>query len=327
MSVAAHDESAVQAFTALGTTPRPTFPLVLVSVTVAVLAMHTDMVAKYSLAAFWLGVLATIALAIVVGRVMSALHGRWRTAAALALPTIGGALVGVLVQLVVLDEVTEAGIIGVRDLGGLVDSTEPVTWVAAGTVLGAAPALAVSIFLALAARAMRRVVGNDASEGFGVAFTGFAGVLAAFGMVVVEPYELAPLLGVTVLAALGILVAFLVDGARLRFLRRVFAGGAESTYDIVPADRFMHDPSLAPMVAQAGAVSVLVRREGRLGSYRNAAAEPIALLAETERETTLPLRRRRIAATALAIAMTGLSALSLLTQPELRDGLGFYADM
>jgi hypothetical protein len=318
----AHTEAAVQAFTTLGAAPRPTFPLALVSVTVAVLAMHTDMVAKYSLRAFWAGIAATLVLAIVVGRVMGALHGRTRTVAALGLPTIGGAIVGMIVQAVVLDEVTDAGIIGVKDLGGIVDSTQPVSWIAAGTILGAVPALAVSIFLGLAARAMRRLVGNDASEGFGVAFTGFTGVLAAFGMVVAEPWELAPLLAVTILAGVGVMLAFLVDGARLRFLHHVFAGGAESTYEIVPAERFMHDASLAPMVAQAGAVSVLVRVDRRVGSYRSAAAEPIALLAETEEETTLPLRRRRIAATALVIAMAGLAGLSLVTQPALRDGLG-----
>ena len=324
-------EAAVQAFTRIGAAPRPTFPLVLASVSVAVLAMHADLVAKYSLGAFWIGVVATAGLAIGVGRIVSRIpSARPRMAAALVLPTVGGALVGVLVQAIVLLSLRDlGGAIAIKDLGGLVDSTDPVSWLAAGLLLGALPALAVSVFLMLCARALEGRVGSDAAEGFNVAFTGGAGVLAAVGLVLVEPWELPPLLVVCVLASVSMLVSFLVDGARLRFLSEVWAGatgGGEnhvrSAYEVVPADRFMHDPSLAPIVTKAGAVSVLVRVDRRVGSYRASAAEPIALLADTEAATTRPLRRRRAATVAVVVAMMMSGGLSILTQPALTAALG-----
>jgi hypothetical protein len=321
----------VQAFTRLGAAPRPTFPLALASVTMAVLAMHADLVAKYSLEAFWIGVAATAVLAVVVGRVVSSIPAsRSRMAAALLLPTIGGAVVGVTVQGVVLFAIRDAGgALAIKDLGGLVDSTEPVSWLLAGVVLGALPALAVSLFLVLAARALRSLVGNDAAEGFNVAFTGCAGVLAAAAVLVVEPWELPPLFAVCALAAVSMLIAFLVDGARLRFLKDVWAGVSgdadshvRTGYEVVAADRFMHDPSLAPMVTKAGAVSVLVRVDRRVGSYRDAAAEPIALIADSELATTQPLRRRRSATVGVLAAMTLAAGLSTLAQPEMGSALG-----
>ena len=324
-------EAAVKAFTRIGTAPRPTFPLALASVTVAVLAMHGDLVAKYSLEAFWVGVVATAGLAIAVGRIVAAIPAaRTRMAAALVLPTVGGAIVGVIVQAIVLFSLRDlGGAMAVKDLGGLVDSTEPISWLAAGLLLGALPALVVSAFLMLCARALRGLVGSDAAEGFNVAFTGGAGILAAIGLVIVEPWELPPLLGVCVLASVSMLVSFLVDGARLRFLSEVWAGatgGGEnhvrSAYEVVPADRFMHDPSLSPIVTKAGAVSVLVRVDRRVGSYRAAAAEPIALLADTELATTRPLRRRRAATLAVLAAMAMSGGVSVLTQPVLSAALG-----
>ena len=321
-------EAAVKAFTRIGTAPRPTFPLVLASVTVAVLAMHADQVAKYSLDAFWVGIVATAGLAFVVGRVVGSLTGeRPRLIAALALPTVGGAIVGVLVQAVVLGALRgTGGAMAVKDLGGLVDSTEPVSWLAAGLLLGALPALLVSVFLVLCARVLRGLVGSDAAEGFNVVFTGGVGVLASAGLVFVDPWELPPLLTVCALASVSMLVSFLVDGARLRFLSRVWAGdtgaGDNHAYEVVPADRFMHDASLAPIVTKAGAISVLVRIDRRVASYRAAAAEPIALLAETEAATTRPLRRRRAATLAVLVAMAMSGGLSVLTQPALSAALG-----
>jgi hypothetical protein len=321
-----HAEAALQAFTRLGAAPRPTFPLALMSVTIAVLAMHADLVAKYSLEAFWVGVLATTALAIVVGRAVSAIpNARSRMIAALVLPTSGGAVVGVIVQAVVLFAIRDAGGgLAVKDLGGLVDSTEPVSWLVAGMLLGALPALLVAAFLMLAARALRGLVGNDAAEGFNVAFTGCAGLLAGFAVLFVAPWEVPPLLVVCGLAAVAMLIAFLVDGARLRFLKEVWAsvGGdpgshVRTGYEVVSADRFVSDPSLLPMVTKAGAVSVLVRIDRRVGSYRAAAAEPIALLADSEDGTTRPLRRRRAATVAVLAAMTLSGALSFVAQPEI----------
>lgn len=329
----AHTENAVRAFTRLGTAPRPTFALAMISVTVATLSMHADMVAKYSMTAFYIGIIATLALAIGVGYTTSAIATpRARMVAALGLPTIGGALVGMIVQAVVLTSLDESAL-AVRDLGGLVDSTNPVLWILAGTILGSVPALAVSIFLLLAARALRRLVGNDAAESFGVGFVGLPGVLAAFAMIIVAPWELPPLFVVVLLSGFAVLLAFLIDGARLGFLRHVFAGGTSShsrvgdaVYEIVPADRFMQDASLAPMVAQASAVSVLVRVERNVGSYRAAAAEPIALLADTESETTRPIRRRRIAAASLLVAMTVLGGLSLFSLDEIKASFASRAD-
>ncbi len=324
-------EAAVKAFTRIGTAPRPTFPLALASVTVAVLAMHGDLVAKYSLDAFWVGIFATAGLAIAVGRIVASIPApRPRMIAALALPTAGGAIVGVLVQAIVLFALRDSGgAMAVKDLGGLVDSTEPISWLAAGLLLGALPALVVSAFLVLCARALRSLVGSDAAEGFNVVFTGGTGILAAIGLVFVEPWELPPLVGVCALASLSMLVSFLVDGARLRFLSEVWAGAASAgdnhvrtAYEVVPADRFMHDPSLAPIVTKAGAVSVLVRVDRRVASYRAAAAEPIALLADTEIATTRPLRRRRAATVAVIAAMAISGALSVLTQPVLSSALG-----
>jgi hypothetical protein len=236
----------------------------------------------------------------------------------------------VLVQGVVLFSIRDlGGAMAVKDLGGLVDSTEPVSWLASGLLLGALPALAVSAFLMLCARALRGLVGSDAAEGFNVAFTGGAGLLAALGLIFVEPWELPPLLGVCVLASVSMLVSVLVDGARLRFLADVWADASgarenhvRSAYEIVPADQFLHDASLAPIVTKAGAVSVLVRVDRRVGSYRAAAAEPIALLADTERETTRPLRRRRAATVAVLAAMAASGGLAILTQPALGAALG-----
>ena len=276
-----HTQRAVEAFTRLGAPPRPTFPLVLASVTVAVVGMHGDLVAKYSMAGFWAGIAATVVLAIGVGHAVSVIRTpRSRMAAALVLPTLGGAIIGVIVQAAVLGTLGSAGsALAIKDLGGLVDSTEPASWLIAGLFLGALPALAVSVFLMLAARALRRLVGNDAAEGFGVAFTGFAGLLAAFSLAVVDPWEMLPLVVVILLAAFSVLLAFLVDGARLGFLRHVWAGvqnGANDHsrmgYEVMPADQFRHDSSLAPMVAQAGVAHVLVRVDRRVGSYRSAAA-------------------------------------------------------
>lgn len=303
------EDAAIAAFTRAGSGPRTTFPLVLVAVTVSVLSMSLDAVPRYSHDAFFAGLFSTVLLAFAAGKIVDALAGGpFRLVATLGVPTLFGALIGTVVQAVVLVDIGTSWSHAVRDLGGLVDTTEPIPWIGAGIFLGGAPALVVAAFLVVASRSIRRLTGNDASEGFGVAFTGFAGLLAAFGLVLVDGIGVPPLLFVAVAAAMTILVTILVDGSRARFLRRVYAGQGAG-FDIVPADRFAN-PSLAPMVAKAGAASVLVRVTG--GSYRAAAAEPIALLAETESETLRPLLRRRAAATAMLVAMFALGGLSLL---------------
>jgi hypothetical protein len=293
------------------TTPGPTFPLILASLSVAVLALHIDDVWRYSPEAFWVGVVLAFGLAWAVGRVVARTGGRTRTAAAIALPTLGGALIGMAVQAIVWWNVVDLE--PVRDLGGLVDTTEPVSWIASGVVLGGVPGLLVAVFLVLAARALRKLVGHDAAEAFSVEYMGVSGVVGAFTLLVVSGQEAPPLLFVVASAFVSLLVSVLVDGARLRFVRQAFAG-ADGAFQIVPADRYADDPSLARMVAQSGGERVLLRVDRRPGSYRAAAAQPIALLGDTEQETTSPLRRRRFAAMTMLATMGALAGIAAMAQ-------------
>jgi len=167
------------------------------------------------------------------------------------------------------------------------------------------------VFLLLAARALRRIAGHDASEGFGVAFTGTAGLVAAFGLVLTDGITIVPALAATIASAITLIVVLLVDASRVSFLRRVYAGN-DGDFDIVPATRFAADPSLAPIVANAGDASILVRVDKHLDSYRTTAASPVALVGETEQATLRPLLRRRLAAIALLFAMAFLSGIAAL---------------
>lgn len=306
------EEATLRAFTSASSGPKTTFPLVLAAVTIAALSMSLDAVPRYSHDAFFAGIVLTIVLATVIGKVIDLLKtSPWRLGASILMPSACGALIGMVVQAIVLADVGSSWSNAVKDLGGLVDTTAPVSWIASGIVLGGLPALLVSIFLVLASRAIHRVTGHDASEGFGVAFTGIAGLVAGFGLLVVDEFATPPLFAVTIASAVTLVVILLVDGSRIRFLRSVYAGRGDG-FDIVPAGRFTSDPSLAPMVANAGSAAVLVRVERRVGSYRAAGAEPIALVAETEDETLRPLLRRRIAAASLLVAMFILATASAL---------------
>lgn len=326
MSSADRTEATLQAFTRSGGGPRATFPLVLASVSVAVLALHLDAVVRYSEGAFWVGVVLSALLSAWVGKIVTATSGApsegWgispkaRLAVALVVPCFFGGIIGIIVQAMVLFEVGTGWSNAVRDLGGLVDTTQPVPWLASGVVLGGVPALLVSAFLVLAARFLRRVGGHDAGERFGVPFTGAAGMFAAIGLAWVAPNEAAPLVIVAALAAIALLVAWLVDGSRMKFLRDVFAG-KDGAFEIVPASAFAADPNLAPLVADAngiGRTSVLVRVAQNPGSYRSAAAEPIALVADTIEASIKPLRTRRLAAAALLAAMLLLSVAASAVQ-------------
>lgn len=303
-------QKTLEAFTSSGGGPRATFPLVLLSVTVAVLALHLDAVVRYSVGAFWIGVSLAAVLSAVVGKIVTATpEARARLAIAITLPAVFGAMIGMIVQAMVLAEVGTGWANAVRDLGGLVDTTSPIPWIASGVVLGGVPALLVSVFLVVAARALRRLAGHDAGERFAVPFTGAAGLFAALGLACVKRSEMAPLVVVALLAAITLLVAWLVDGSRMKFLREVFAGKG-GAFEIVPAHAFAADPSLAPLVADAsglGATSVLVRVAQNPGSYRAAAAEPIALVADTVEASIQPLRNRRLAAVVMLGAMTALA--------------------
>lgn len=310
-------EATLQAFTRPAGGPRATFPLVLTSVTVAVLALHLDAVVRYSEGAFWVGVVLTAVLSAWVGKIVTATpEPRARLAVALVMPAIFGAIIGLVVQAMVLFEVGTSWGNAVRDLGGLVDTTQPLSWLASGIVLGGVPAMLVSGFLVVAARTLRRVTGHDASESFTVPFTGAAGMFSALGLAWVAPNEAAPLVVVSALAAITLLVTWLVDGSRMKFLRDVFAG-KDGAFEIVPAETFALDPSLAPLVADVnglGRTSVLVRVAQNPGSYRAAAATPIALVADTVEASIRPLRQRRVFAATLLAAMLALSIVASAAQ-------------
>jgi hypothetical protein len=306
-------DAALRAFAKSDSGPQATFPLVLVATTVAATAMHLDAVPKYSADAFFVGLGLAIGLAFVIGKLLGTVHtASSRAVIALFLPTGFGALIGMVVQALVLKDVGSTWATAVKDLGGLVDTTEPISWIASGIVLGGLPALLVSLFLLIAARALRKLTGHDASEGFSVAFTGAAGLIAAFGLVLADGLALPPVLVAGIAAGITLVVVLLVDGSRIRFLRRVYAGN-DGAFDIVPAQRFAPDSSLAPIVADAGNASVLVRVDTRLDSYRGAAAAPVALLGDTEKATLRPLVRRRFAALAMLVAMMFLSGIAMLT--------------
>ncbi|MCW5836583.1 MAG: hypothetical protein KIS78_29560 [Labilithrix sp.] len=303
---------ALEAFTRSGSGPTVTFPLTLTAVTVSVLSMSLDAVPRYSHDAFFAGLFLTVVLAVVAGKTIGAIAApSLRLVATLLVPTASGAVIGAVVQALVLGDVGPSSSSALRDLGGLVDTTDPVPWIASGIVLGGVPALLVSAFLVAASRSIRARTAHDAAEGFGVAFTGFAGLAAAAGLVLVDGISLPPLLFVAIASAVALGVALLVDGARLRFLRRVYAGRCAGV-DVVPAERFARDPSLAPLVANAGAASMLVRVRQDPRSYRAAAAEPLALVGGSERETLRPLLRRRAAAAAVLVAMSALAGLAAL---------------
>jgi hypothetical protein len=305
------EEQVLRAFTRGAAGPTATFPLVLTALTVSALSMSLDSVARYSHDAFFVGIGLTVILATLLGKLLTLLSARWRLAANLVLPTALGALIGVVVQALVLRDVGTSWSHAVRDLGGLVDTTEPLPWIASGIVLGGVPALLVTVFLLLATRSIRRLAGHDASESFGVAFTGFSGLIAAFGLMLVDGIAAPPLFFVVIASALTVFVTLIVDGSRIRFLRRVYAGQGGG-FDIVPLSQFASDPSIAPIVANANSSAVLVRVASNIGSYRATAAEPIALVAETEVETLRPLVRRRAAAVAILVAMLLLAGSSAL---------------
>jgi hypothetical protein len=63
-----------------------------------------------------------------------------------------------------------------------------------------------------------------------------------------------------------------------------------------------------------GSTSVLVRVSRNPGSYRAAAAEPIALVADTVEASIQPLRTRRTAAAMLLAAMLLLSVAASAVQ-------------
>lgn len=302
-------DTAERAFIRRGEAPRPTFALALVSVTVAVLAMHLDAVTRYSEDAFFAGALGALVLSIALGKIIAILPtASGRVFGTLFLSTAFGAFLGMIVQAIVAYDLRN--FMPVYDLEGTVDTAHPVSWVLSGIVLGGVPALLVAGFLLLAGRAVRRFTGHDASERFGVGFIGAAGLLASFSLVLVDRLEAGPLVLVALVAWISVLASLLIDGSRIRFLRRVFRR-EDPSYEIVPASFFAGSAGLAPIVAQAGADSVLVRVDVR-GSYRLTAATPIAYLADTEEETIAPLRRRRVAATAVLGAITLVGVLASL---------------
>ena len=174
----------------------------------------------------------------------------------------------------------------------------------------------VSLFLGLAARAQKRLRALDASEKFTVGYTGIAGVLAAFGTLIVDTSESIPLFFGAVVAFGAVGVAILVDGARLRALRHAFAGTG-GDYELVAVERFQSH-ALTSLVELDTSWSgerrerVLVRIDPR-PDYRHAAAEPIALVGIDERTTCDPIARRRLGAGAMLAAMGTFGTLGAIS--------------
>lgn len=306
------EQDALEAFTTRGAGPRATFALVLVSIAIAAISLSMDEVERYSSGAFIGGLAGAVLCALGIGWVMNAVKDQvWRTLAVIALPTACGAALGVMVQAVVLADVGTGWDMAVKDLGGLIDTTRPIPWLMGGLVLGGLPALLVSGFLLLAARGLKKLVGHDAAEGFGVGYVGAAGILAGGGLFLVKGMAVPPLFLVAFTSAVTVLVALLIDGSRVSFLRKVYARQGEG-FDIVPATHFAHDPTLAPMVAKAGTGAVLVRLAK--GEYRANAMQPVALVAESEAATLRPLLQRRFAGTAILLVTTTLAGLAFLFQ-------------
>ena len=283
--------------------------LVLVSVAVAAWSLSLDDVEDYSRPAFMVERRARFGPVdrrrLWLERITDRTH---RIVGTLMMPTFAGGVIGVVVQAMVLAEVGTGWAFPVRDLGGLVDTTGPVAWLAAGTLLGGLPALVVAGFSLLASHVLRRLGGHDATESFGVGFIGVAGLVSAFALLVVKGLAVPPLFLVAIVSCFTVLVAMIIDASRLAFLKRVYARNGEG-FDIVPLEQIVRDPNLAPMVAAAktGAVLVKVAR----GEYRTAAMQPIALVAATEAETLRPLKRRRVAAAVLCLGTALLSFLAV----------------
>lgn len=299
------EEKVLQAFTERGSGPKPIFALVLVSVAIASWSLSMDEVERYSKAGFCIGVGLALFLSIVVGFVIESLtdptHKKF---ASIVLPTFAGGAIGVVIQSIVLAEVGTGWVYAVKDLGGLIDTTRPVEWIAAGTFLGGVPALIVTGFVLLAARTLKKLAGHDAPESFGVAFVGIAGLISSGALFAVKGLAIAPLVLVACASIITVMIARLIDGSRVAFLNKVYAQQGEE-YDVVPVDQFASDRALAPMVAGAKTGAVLVKVSK--GEYRASAMEPIALVGETREDTLRPLHRRRGAATLLLVATIAMT--------------------
>jgi hypothetical protein len=307
--------------------PKATFSLVLASVTIATVAMWIDGVPTFSHAAFYAGVILALGLALVLGTMIEALARRpgRRGVAAVLLPAAFGAIVGMAVQAIVLGDASPPAGTVLKDLGGAVDTASPISWIASGILLGGVPALGVSVFLLLAVRAIRRIGGHDASEHFGVYFTGACGISAALsanfmgGGIDAAKLVLVPLFGVTTVSFVTLLSVLLIDGARMRLVRRVYAGEIDDL-EVVPKERFADDPSLAPMISAAEGGAVLVRVD-RGASYRAASATPLALVSEHAFQMLRPLVGRRF----VTVVMLGLMGV-FLALCVTRQSLPFFSE-
>jgi hypothetical protein len=282
-------------------------------VTVTTIALEIDHVPEFSRNAFVLGLVLASGLGFVLGNVLDVLARRpgRRTLAMLLLPAAFGAFVGMAVQAVMLGEVDPAAPAVLKDFGGLVATTSPAAWIGSGIVLGSLPALGVSAFLLLAARALRRTPGNDASDRFRLAFVGGTGVVAALALTSVHWNRAltgAPLAGVALVAAGSLLVALRSGSQRLRLLRRVYAGQIEGV-EIVPRETFGEGVELLPQLTPAGGNAVLVHTR-RDADYRGASREPVALLSEAAAPTLRWLGRHQLTAATLAGTIGALLSMS-----------------
>ena len=302
-------ETALAALDRAPARPTLTFPLVLAAVTVTTIALAVDHVPQFSGVAFLLGLLLATGLGFVLGNMLDVLARRpgRRTLAMLFLPAAFGGLIGMAVQAVMLGEVDPSQPAVLKDFGGLVATTSPTAWILGGIALGSFPALAVSAFLLLAARALRVTPGNDASGRLRLAFVSGTGVVAALALSLIHSNRLlvAPPLGaIAIIAVRALLVAVRSGGQRLGLLQRVYAGQIDSL-EIVPRERFGEGAELLPQLTPAGGNAVLVRTH-RDADYRGVSREPVALLSEVPGPTLDWLRSQRATAATIALMIAGL---------------------
>jgi hypothetical protein len=317
-SFSALDSETLAALSRPPARPRLTFPLMLVSVTVTTIALAVDGVPQLSPHAYVLGFILASGLGFVLGNVLDVLARRpgRRTLAMLLLPAAFGALIGMAVQAVMLGEFDPAQPAVLKDFGGLIATTSPTTWIAGGIVLGSIPALAVSAFLLLAGRALRRTPGNDASNRFSLGFVSATGVVAALALMSLHASRDAlvglPLTGVALVALGSLTRAIHESGRRLRLLRKAYAGQLDGV-EIVPRECFGEGAEQLPQLTPAGvwAHAVLVRTR-RDADYRGASREPVALLSDGPGPTLAWLRGHRATAATLAVTIGVLLFVSCL---------------
>jgi hypothetical protein len=208
---------------------------------------------------------------------------RFRAARIFLVP-LAGALVGMMVQAILLREpTTYAG----TPVG--LTKTDPVTWILVGAPLGAAPAILVGILLHVALRLSGRVPPLDARERMLLPVAGTCLVFAA-AMIRFARGTDVPALAVVGLFAAGTLVqTALRDRARARWLDAVFAG--HGSHGVVPIADVASVSDLPAFVSGAPLEGAIVRFHGETG-YRAISRTAIATTAMATSAAIRPLKTR-----------------------------------